>query len=264
MSMPGEELVDDGTDADFDSGFAPISTGKKPPEDSDGKAAAASTSETTAGDGKGEAGAGAETTQAAPEYVQLTKTELEELRAAAAKTAGYDQQFARINGTLGNIRQNIAKPAAEATAGQQPVKEGAEVKTPSTDANVDVISDSIRNHEVGVLAAEYPNWREIVGAPDKDGNVNKDHPYRVWLAAQPAAYQAKINDSNSALIIMRSIEKFNEDTAKAAATKANVKSPQAEARRTVIKNAIQPRGDGGQPPPAKTEDDYFNEGFRTG
>jgi hypothetical protein len=252
--LPDEELVDDGTDADFDSGFTSTTTEKPPAAPVEPKEAAKPTGELT------EPVAGATPTPAAPEYVQLTKTELEELKAAASKTAGYDQQLARINGTLGNIKQNIAKPPVAETTVTPPLDADAIAKQKYTEA--------IMEHEMNVLTTEYPNWREIVGAPEQGGveNVNLQHPFRVWLGAQPVEYQAKINNANSSVIIMRAIEKFNDDTAKAAATKARATTPtpQVAARKAVIKDAIQPRGDGGAPPPAKTEDDHFAEGFRTG
>lgn len=248
--LPDEELVDDGSDADFDSGYAGTPTGKSPETPVNGKETTVA-AETTAGDGKV-----AEVAPPAPEYVQLTKADFEELK---AKTAIYDKQLASLNGSVGFLKQHI-KPAAEPSA---PV-------TPPADADAATkqkYNEAILEHELTVLAAEFPNWREIVGAPAQGGaeNVDPKHPYRVWLAAQPAEYQAKINNANSSLIVMRSIEKFNEDTAKAKA--AAVKppaSPQADQRRAVIRNAQQPKGDGGAPPPAKTEDDHFAEGFASG
>lgn len=264
---PDEELVDDGTDADFDAGFADTQTVKPPETSGDGKGATAA-AETTAGDGKGEqvvpAAAGADATPAAPEYVQLTKAELEELKASSAKTAAYDKQLASINGSLGYLKQHI-KPAADATAG---TKDGAATTPPVDDARQGYL-EVIIEHEMDVLRAEYPNWRAIVGAPDQGGAENADpkHPFRVWLAAQTAEYQAKITNANSSVIIMRAIEKFNDDAAKAktaAALAAKLPSPQIAARKAVIKEAIQPRGDGGQPSPAKSDEDHFAEGFKTG
>lgn len=248
---------DEGTDADFDAGYADTKT--KAPE------VAEASKETTTPPAV-VAPAVTEVVPAAPEYVQLTKTEHEELKAALAKTAVYDKQLASINGSIGYLKQNIVKPAADATAGQQPVKEGAET-TPPADADTvgrQRASEAIIEHEMAVLAAEYPNWREIVGAPEKTGveNVDKNNPFRVWLAAQTAEYQAKINGANSSIIIMKAIDKFNEH--KAAKPAATVVDPKIAARKNVIRDAQQPRGDGGQPAPAKTEDDAFAEGFAAG
>lgn len=259
--MPDEELSEDGTDADFDSGYAGSQTAKQPETPEAGKEKTADT--TTAAEGKTGA-AGADATPVVPEYAQLTKTEREELLAAASRVAAYDKKFASIDGSLGYLKQHI-KPAADATAGQQP-KEGAAATPAPEAAAVMTPADAILAHELSVLTSEIPNWREIVGAPDQGGmeNVNKAHPFRVWLATQPAAYQAKLNEANSSLIIMRAIEKFNDDTAKAAAKAKETPSPAATQRKAVIKDAIQPRGDGGAPTPAKTEEDHFAEGFASG
>ena len=59
-----------------------------------------------------------------------------------------------------------------------------------------------------ILDRRRPNWRDIVGLPDKDGKTPPT-PYRAWLAQQPPEYQARINGSSNANEIGDSIDKFN-------------------------------------------------------
>lgn len=117
--------------------------------------------------------------------------------------------------------------------------------------------------ETEALEDAHPQWREIVGVVDAEGKHDPENGYRKWLAKKDVAYQHRINATNSAAIIARSIDMFLADKEKALKTELKP-APQAAARRDRIQGALQPRGDGGQPAPSKTADDDFNEGFRSG
>lgn len=98
--------------------------------------------------------------------------------------------------------------------------------------------------QIEALEDEYPDWRTIVG------DAESNNEYRQWLSKQDESYQQKLNSTNSAAIIARSIQKFSSDAPK----------PKPSARQNLIRDAVTPRGDGG-PPAATNADDEFNAGF---
>lgn len=131
------------------------------------------------------------------------------------------------------------------------------------------ISGRIRAMQEEALDDEHPDWRALVGDPDTDTE------YRKWLAKQDAAYQQRLNATNSAAIISRSITKFKSDAAAStvaaeAAAKAQATKDAADkaareaanARRQRLESATTERGAGGHLP-AATEDDDFNAGFNS-
>ena len=96
--------------------------------------------------------------------------------------------------------------------------------------------------ETEALEDEYPEWRSTVGTPDSNND------YRKWLSLQDKGYQQKLNTTNSASVISRSIAKFT-------STK-----PAPSARQSLIRDAITPRGDGGGMTNTDALDE-FNAGF---
>lgn len=122
--------------------------------------------------------------------------------------------------------------------------------------------------ELEALEEDRPDWREVVGAGNPNAN---DLPYRKWLAAQPAEYQARLNSTYSALAIGRSIAKFEKAAAEAAAQALAQAKPAAEAtppatpsaRKQRLEAAVTPKGTGGVPA-GKSTDDEFEDGFKSG
>lgn len=123
------------------------------------------------------------------------------------------------------------------------------------------------------LEEAHPKWREIVGAVAKGQNPDAAHPYRAWLAKQPADYQDKINNTMNSTVIANSITKFQTSQRVAAkpavTTKPAVKllkpSKKALLRKNRFQASVTPKGLG-TPPPAQrqSEEDAFASGFRTG
>jgi hypothetical protein len=115
--------------------------------------------------------------------------------------------------------------------------------------------------EVEALEDAYPDWRQIVGAVDvTKEQPDPNNPFRRWLASKDAAYQNRINGSESAAVIGRAIRLFQNETrtpAKPAAT------PRGNARAERIRNAVQPRGDGAGAAAGRSEDDEFVAGFNS-
>jgi hypothetical protein len=63
------------------------------------------------------------------------------------------------------------------------------------------------------LIKTYPDWRAIVGAVDiSKEEPNPNNPFRKWLSTRGAAYQAKINGSDSPREIERAIALFRADS----------------------------------------------------
>jgi len=112
--------------------------------------------------------------------------------------------------------------------------------------------------QVEALEDAHPTWREITG------ERNSNTPYRQWLAAQPAEYQQKLNSTNSAQVLSRSIEKFEAAAAETAraAEAAKVKGEEPSTRKQQLAAAAVTRGAGGRAP-TTTDEDQFEAGFNS-
>ncbi len=197
-----------------------------------------------------------------PALAKITQEQWDALQAAANKTAGFEAKLDKAFGTLGQLQQTIGK--LKGTPVAEPATEQPKEPEERPDWKQALHAASVA-YQMEALEDIHPTWREIVGAPDSEGKINQDNPFRKWLATQPAEYQAKINAANSAVVISRAIDKFNEAAKTVAAAPAIPKpAPKVVARQTVIRAAIQPKGDGGQPAPSKTDADAFAEGFSGG
>lgn len=240
---------------------------------------------------------------ATPEYVQITKEELSEMRAAAAKTASYDQQFAKAFGTIGGLQRHInelkGQPSAPpAPAGSRKIEipkdafaamerdfpelaqqtkaalEAALSGVVGTGADIDIakvenkIKEMLVSHvgkrEIEILEDAYPEWQTIVGAVSKDQQPDLDHPFRKWLGTKSDAYQKRVNGTESAAVITRAIRTYqNETKAPAKPNTPNTPTPRNDARAERIKAAVQPRGDNAGGSAGKTEQDDFEAGFHS-
>lgn len=232
------------------------------------------------------------TEEAAPEHVQVTVKEWDEIRAAAARTASYDSQFSKLFGTVGNISKLLneqrAQPSTPAgrkieipkdafLAMERDFPELAQQTRAALEAalsgvhgtggaDVDpakietMLASYTSRREVEALEDAYPAWRDIVGAVD----ITKEQPdpnnaFRKWLSTKDAGYQARVNGTESAAVISRAIRSFQkETTASKPAT-----TPRNDARAERIRSAVQPRGDNAPAPPGKTDDDEFIAGFHS-
>lgn len=243
-----------------------------------------------------------------PKYVQITEEEWNSAKSAIGKMTDYDKRFRDFGGTLGGIQDvvkqlqkatplgmsieipddafgemaeeypDIAKAMRSALGkalknvrGTKLEDKPAEEKPsqqPTQEQLLGIIKQAIYEGQRESLEDEFPDWRDIVGAVKEGEAPNQEHPFRKWLASKEAAYQEKINNTNSAGVIARAIGLFKKETANPAPTPPPKKdpAPQAAARRDRIQDAVQPRGDGGPPvtPRKSTEDDAFNEGFNEG
>jgi hypothetical protein len=229
-----------------------------------------------------------------PEYVQITAKDWAEVRAAAAKTASYDQQLSKAFGTIGNLSKQLAeqkaagqpaptarkfeiskdafaamekdfpelaqqtRAALEAALSGMPVAGGAEIEPAKIES---MLATYTSRREIEALEDSHPDWREIVGAVGRDQQPDQSNPFRKWLATKDTAYQARINGTESAAVISRAIRSFQNET-KTAAPQAAAK-PRDDARAERIRSAVQPRGDNAGGPAAKNDDDEFMAGFNS-
>lgn len=223
-----------------------------------------------------------------PEYVKVTRTEWDEVRAAAARTASYDAQFSKAFGTIGNLQKVLTglqnQPAAAGKA-EIPKDAFAELErdfpelatqirgaleralpgmaTGRGPAGMDDEAMDKRfaahdeKRELKLLDEDYPDWRQVVGAVNAAQQApDPNNPYRKWLATKDAAYQAKVNASASAAVIGRSIEQFRSETKKPPA-------PKPDARADRLRGVLQPRGDGAGAAAGPSDDEEFEAGFNS-
>ena len=229
-----------------------------------------------------------------PKYVRLTEDQFATLNAAAAKTATFEQQLSKAFGTIGNMQAvvnglraetprgfkvEIPKDAFAAMAKDFPELAehtraaleatlrgvtGTGQATPDIDPErmQQLLSEHVLRLEAEALEDAHPDWRTIVGAVDvSKQQPDAANPFRKWLATKDAAYQARINSTNSAAVISRAIQAFQTDTQAAPKPAAAQPSLKDQLRTARIQAAVRPRGDGGQAPPGRTDEDEFAAGF---
>jgi hypothetical protein len=288
--------------AELEAGFTDTPTEETPPvgEDEAAKKAAA---EKEAAD-KAAADTAAATAAAQVKYRQVTEDEWTTLQAKAGEIdqirADHRKELDKAFGKVGGLERTLATIQAATPAGyavevtdeivadlakEFPELGGLTLKAfktfasklkgtapaaPAAAPDPKAIEATVTARLVALqteaLDDDRPNWREIVGAPDAK------NPYRTWLATQPPEYQAKLASTNSAIVISRSILKFEDakavaDKAAAAAAEkkaeADKKKAAEDKRRGVIAAAVSPRGTGGHAAPAPKDDD-FEQGFKEG
>ncbi len=298
--MADPEYTAEEADSDFASGFTPQAAPANPAPASSPEPAATPGATPAPGKEEGTAPAATDTPAPAapPEYIQITKSDWESVKSAADKTAGIEGQLAKVFGTVGNVKQIVDQLKAATPAGvavelpadllsemEQEYPEFAKqlegvlkkafkgIRGTGTAAAPDTEArDKDWNARLKELSLEYQrealddvhaDWREIIGV--SDAGPIPDTAFRKWLATQPTDYQAKINNTNSSAVLSRAIDKFQAATATPPPPPPpKPPAPKNTAQSDRFRNAVQPKGDGGQPGPTKTDDDAFNEGFRSG
>jgi hypothetical protein len=216
----------------------------------------------------------------APEYAQLTKAELQELkdRAAAIDTirATQDKSFGTAFGKIGGIEREL-----------QALKSGAAVEIAESEIQAlrddgwDLIANALdkvrslraipsggvdeakfvelmtqrisaaqqeqaQKYELRFLGMQHPDWQQ----------VDKDPAFAAWVSAQPADFQQGL---------VKASNEFDSATVGAAMSAFKASRKQAPAgtdstRRSRLTAAVTPRGTGAMPN-TNPEDD-FNAGFK--
>lgn len=239
------------------------------------------------------------------EYVQLTKEEHGRLLALVDKTNEWNVKLDRALGTVGGINEIVKKlqattPAgvtveyddadfaeleenypdlanqvkailrkgkfkgtAPAAASEEPAPKKTE--EPSAPSVAQQLIEQRVKDNMDMLNEAFPTWKDTVGF-SLTGEEKAKLPYRIWLATKDEDYQKRLNNSQSALTIGRSIDEFHRDQrrqAKLAKQPVQPKKPDPKvaARQDRIAGSVHPRGDGGPPPRKDTADDDLNKGF---
>lgn len=290
--------------AELEAGFTDAPTEKTPPAVED-EAATKAAAEKEAADKVAADAAAAAALAAQPKHRQVTEDEWAKLNAQVAqidqikadnrkeldkafgKVGGLERTLATIQAAtpagyavevtddtvadlakefpeLGALALKAFKTFASKLKGTAPVAPVAIAPDPKEIEST--VTARLVALQTEALDDDRPNWREVVGTQESK------NAYRTWLATQPPEYQAKLASTNSAIVISRSILKFEDAKAaadKAAAsaaekaTKAAAEKAAADKRRGVIAAAVPPRGDGGHAGAGTPEDD-FEKGFKEG
>ena len=227
----------------------------------------------------------------APQTVVLSQADYDRLMDSAAKTDSLEQQVHKVAGLTGNLKQAYDKFSAETPAGQpievtdedvaelredypelanatkaylqrvfNKVRSGVRVvsNAPDPEAINRMVTERVRLVQEEILEAEIPGWRKEVGTGPDD-----DTEYRRWLKTKPVEYQDRMATTESSSVLGASVKEWRAE--RDARTTAQLKelAPKA-ARKSVVADAIAPKGDGGRPAPPKSEMDLLKEGFATG
>lgn len=238
-------------DADFEAGYNGAPTEETPP-------AAGSAGE----DGEGASTASPPAEKVAePEYVQITKAELDQLKALSTQIeqirADSRKAADTANGRYGELARTLQQIRAAAPAGGKvevtdeivadikaefpelsaaalsAFKKFAE-KLPGTGTAPafdpsqvqTMVAESEQRVERKLLTALHRDWETVIGLRDENGNV-PDTEYRRWIQTQPEEYRNKVLSSWDAVTVADSIDAFKA-AAKAAAEKAATEKAAAE------------------------------------
>ena len=205
-----------------------------------------------------------------PKYVQVTEDDYKKFQSNADSIsemrAAYQKQFDTAFGKLGGVERTLTQltatgPAVDLTddvvsdlAEDFPELAAMQLKSfqkfaqtlrtnPANPVDIDEkVHARVIALETEALEDAHPQWRDLVGTPDSKTD------YRQWLNKQPVDYQQKLNATNSASVIARSIDKFRSSI------------PKPSVRQTLIRDAITPKGDGRRSETPDADDD-FNAGF---
>lgn len=230
-----------------------------------------------------------------PRHVRVTEADYARLMAAADKTVLLEQQNSKAFGTLGQLQQVVNELKAQTPRGasiqvpkdafadlakdfpelatlvqaglenalknqmgtgpaQMPKLDPEEMRTVATTENAKEQMESLED--------TFPEWRTIVGAVDiTKQQPDEANPYRAWLKTKDAAYQDRINGAETAAVVERSIRRFQSEIA---AKPKPAPAPRAQIQTNRFRDAVQPRGDGGQPNgSSSTAADEFLAGFNS-
>lgn len=220
----------------------------------------------------------------APEYVQLTRAELEELKARAAlidqMKATQDKGFGTMGNTIRGIKEQMdalgkgkrieidqkeiddlrsdgfethAK-ALEKLRDLQVVSTGADPETIQriADERAEARLATFKQElEARSLRRVHPDWEQYQTAPE----------FEAWVKAQPEDYRGRLLKASQAWdsdFIAEAMTKAKDAAKKAAAS--TQRKPQVQHRETVLEAAIQPRGTGSARP-SQDRTNAFREGF---
>lgn len=228
-----------------------------------------------------------------PDYIQVTRREWDEIK---ARSASHEGQFSKAFGTIGNLQKLVNGFGERAPNGRKveiPREAFAEMEKdfpelahqvraamelgmtgmggtggggPTTEGITEQIMATLATQqakrELETLEDQHPDWRTIVGAVD----IQKQQPdpnngFRQWLGTKSAAYQTRLNNSESAAVISNAIRTFQIETKGGRPAAATNSRDDARAER--IREAVQPRGDNAGAASGPSDDEEFMAGFNS-
>lgn len=279
--MNEADTATDLDDAGFDDGFADDAPTETPAQGQ--QATTTDDNEGTGGEGTGTEGQ--QPTAAAPEYVQLTKDEAEQLRAAAARLtelqATSEKSFGTAFGKLGDMERRIkamseGAPIAEIDQdeidalradGFEPmarvleklrdlraINVGGGVDQSKVDELVQQkLAPALQRVELRLLAREHPDWKAIDGDPAfAEWTRSKGDEFVRTLAQASEQYDSET--------VSQAMTEFKAHRKAQADAKKRQEEGDAQ-RRSRINAAVTPRGTGAAPAGASPEDE-FDAGFQ--
>lgn len=226
----------------------------------------------------------AEKAEPQPEFVQLTRQEVEELKARAALVqeikATQDKSFGTLGGTIRSIRQDLdalrqgkkveidqadidalREDFPPLAAALEKVRDLQIVTAAGLDSDAigkmveeraaAKVSEYRQGLESRLLRRVHPDWEQYQESPE----------FTSWVGSQPAEYQqqlAKASDDWNSDFIADAMTAAK----KAAQAAARTQEDDASTRRSRMSAAVTPRGSGTTSGP--NDDDAFLAGFKSG
>ncbi len=260
---------------------------KETPETVEPDEAAATASGTEAS-----ADGGTKPKEEVPEYVQLTKKQLEDLLAGVAEyREGKTTLGKRLDdafGQLGGINQFLASlkqsgGSVKVTAEDFPelneefpemaaalAKGIGQILSRSKGGAPALTEEQIKSTAATIARSEArnqarldrmdelePEWEIIAG---KEGEST---PFRQWLAAQPADYQKVVKDTWDPKVLAKAISKFKEDTKPKAPAKPPAGKPAVNVQQNRLRAAVPVRGSGTVASGELSEEDAMEKAFNS-
>ena len=201
----------------------------------------------------------------APEYVQLTKAERDELIATRQQ---WEKQFGTAFGKIGGIERTLQQlnSGAQVEISQEDIDAlkddfpplaaalekvrnlralpGGSVDPSQIEALVEQrVAPRLQRMELRMLAKDHPDWQQ----------VDQDAAFKAWVAAQPDEFKQTLvqaSQSYDSEVVSDAMTKFKQSRRTAPAPAADP----ASARRSRMSAAVTPRGVGGNSAPNATDD----------
>lgn len=218
-----------------------------------------------------------------PQYAQLTRQEVDDLKARAALIdqikAAQDKGFGTVGGTIRELRQQLdtIRSAKRIEIEQSEIDElrrdgfEAHAKALEKLRDLQIVSAGVQPDAVRKIVEDRLNdYRQrmesrLLKQAHPDWETYKDDPaFAAWVTAQPEQYRAQLAeaserwDSDFIAIAMTKAK----EAAKAKAAASTTRQPQPR-RDAVLEAAIQPRGTG-RASAHQTTSTAFEDGFAQG
>jgi hypothetical protein len=166
-------------------------------------------------------------------------------KVTAAALKRLSQEFPQLAEYLAEDLNEVLQGGQPATPpSTEPAPATAAPATPAPPPVTDGPDPVTRQAEMRVVDGLHPGWKDKVRSTEFQG----------WLATKPEAEQTKFLTSWSADDVIGTLKAFDDWTAEAARAK--------QSKQQRLEAAVAPRGNP-QQAPAQTEDDAFEEGFRS-